>query len=405
MNYPLRGHMRLPLVGSATLLLMSIMFLFSSSSTASAAEYKFCWGNVLQEYQQGCEDSTPRWIDAVYGSGANGSICVGVPLEGLDCTGNPGEGVYVNFPNGTVYGKATIYNFHGAKNTVYGTVWDTAAPPPPPPPPPPPTWHNENLGGTITSDPDIASWGSGRLDIFASGSDNTLHTKYFSSNKWSNWAGLGSPSMTSGPGAVSWGNGRVDVVARASDNSVTHWWYDGSWHNENLGGTITSDPDIASWGSGRLDVFARGTNNSLHTKYFANNKWSSWIDLKGPSMTSGPGAVSWGNGRVDVVARASDNSVTHWWYDGSWHNENLGGTITSDPDIASWGSGRLDVFARGTNNLLHTKYFADNKWSSWIGLGGPTMTSGPGAVSWENGRVDVVARAGDNSVAHWWYAP
>ena len=124
-------------------------------------------------------------------------------------------------------------------------------------------WFSDNLGGTITSDPDISSWGLDRVDVFAKGTENALWTRTWNGSAWSVWGFLGG-TLTSGPGAVSWGNNRIDVVARAANGSVAHWWWNGAgWFTDNLGGTTPSDPELSSWGPDRLDVFVRGAENSL----------------------------------------------------------------------------------------------------------------------------------------------
>jgi len=267
---------------------------------------------------------------------------------------------------------------------------------------PPLYWHSPyGLGGQIVEEPDVASWGPGRLDVFVRGTNDALVTKYYTGGTWSNWVNLGGPALNSAPGAVSWGSNRLDVVARAANGTVNHWWYDGSkWTNENLGGSIVGSPDISSWGGGRLDIFARGSDNTLKHKWFANGSWSAW-ESRGGVLTSGPGAVSWGPNRIDVVARTTNADVAHWWYDGTWHGDNLGGVIVGDPDISSWGPGRLDLFARGTNDALHHNWY-NGSWHGWENKGG-TLTSGPGAVSWGQDRIDVFGRATDGSVAQWWY--
>jgi hypothetical protein len=88
-------------------------------------------------------------------------------------------------------------------------------------------WGHDNLGGTITSDPDISSWGPGRLDVFARGAENALWHKYWVDGPgWQPWEYMGG-SLASGPSAVAWGFNRIDVVARAADNTVNHWFYVG----------------------------------------------------------------------------------------------------------------------------------------------------------------------------------
>jgi 16S rRNA C1402 (ribose-2'-O) methylase RsmI len=272
----------------------------------------------------------------------------------------------------------------------------------------PGAWGYDNLGGTLTSDPDISSWGGGRLDVFAKGTDNALWHKAYSSPNWFGWEKIGG-TLTSGPGAVSWGSGRIDMVARTTGNTVQHWWFDNSvgvWNTDNLGGAIGSDPELSSWGPGRLDVFAKSsTSGTLNHRAFSSTAWFPWDTLPG-TVASGAGAVSWGSGRIDIVARTASNTVQHWWFDASvgvWNVDNLGGNIASDPDISSWGPGRLDVFAKGAQNNLVHKYYANGAWSNWESLGG-ILASGPAAVSWASKRIDVVARATDNSIQHWYYA-
>jgi hypothetical protein len=181
------------------------------------------------------------------------------------------------------------------------------------------TWHSgDNLGGTFTGDPDIASMYSGHIDVFARGTDGALWHKYEAGGVWSGWSSLGgSLASDSGVGAVSWGNGRIDVVGRAPNNTVTHWWYDGTWHSgDNLGGNITGTPDISSRASGVLDIWARGTDGTLQHKWYING-WSGWEGLGGSMASgSGPGAVSWADGRIDVFGRTTDanSTIFHWWW-------------------------------------------------------------------------------------------
>lgn len=263
-------------------------------------------------------------------------------------------------------------------------------------------WHsNEDLGGYFTADPDIASQGSGRLDIFGRGAENAMWIKSFANNSWSGWGYMGG-ALASGPGAVSWGSGRLDVAYLEGNNSIGHWWWQGGgWGADNLGTWLNSAPDLASWGANRLDVFARCGGNQLCHKYWAGAGWSGWGSMGG-NVAGGPGAVAWGPNRLDVVARLPDNSIGHWYWINGWYYDNLGCCFTSDPDIASWGSGRLDVFARGTDNALWHKYYpASGGWSGWESLGGQ-ITSGPSAVSWGPGRIDIVARSQTYSLTHWW---
>jgi hypothetical protein len=269
------------------------------------------------------------------------------------------------------------------------------------------TWYADNLGGIILRDPDISSWGAGRLDVFALGADGkTMFHKWYDAGAWSGWEQRGT-NYSSGPGAVSWGPGRIDVVARSSDGSVRHEYWDGAWHSAPLGGYILEDPDISSWGSGRLDIFALGADGKtfFHRWFTVAEGWSAW-EARTTGYSSGPSAVSWGPSRIDVVGRATDGSVAHEYFDGSWHKDNLGGETIGTPDISSWGPGRLDVFTRGNDGktLWHKWFTAGEGWSAWEPRTSG-YSSGPGAVSWGPNRIDVVGRATDGSVKHEFWAP
>jgi hypothetical protein len=274
--------------------------------------------------------------------------------------------------------------------------------------PTPPVWHQDNLGGSISSSPDVASAGQNLLEVFARGANGDLvHDWWNPCCGWSGWYSLGG-QITGGPAAVSWGPGRMDVVARdASNNSVDHWWYDGTWHSDNLGGNITSDPDISSWGPGRLDIVARGTSGNVAHRAYDGGQYFPWDSLGG-SIVGGPTAVSWSSGRIDVAARTSSNGIAHWYWQnpGGWVADTIPGTITSDPDLSSRGPGRLDLFAQGFGGGL-----TQIQWSNGYGWSPPTgslagsLVSSPGAVSWDpyGNRIDVVGGASDNTVTHWWW--
>jgi len=291
-----------------------------------------------------------------------------------------------------------------------------------PPPPPTPSWHYENLGGQFLGDPDIASAAPGYLNVFARGLDNNLWQKWWAPP--GGWTALqnvsalaGGGPIASSPGAVSWGPGRMDAVARmAGSDTPGHYWWDGNWHYENLGGQILGDPDIISAAPGYLNVFVRGLDNNLWQKWFTPGVgWSAYQNVSaiagGGPMAGSPGAVSWGPNRVDVVARmAGTNSLGHWYYDGStWHYENLGGQILGDPDIMSEEPGRLNIYVKGLDNNLWQKWISPGgSWSAYENVsalaGGGQLAGGPGAVSWGPGRADVVARmAADSSIGHWGY--
>ncbi len=254
----------------------------------------------------------------------------------------------------------------------------------------------QQLGGALTDAPGAASWGLGRLDVFARGLDGQLWHRGYEGG-WASWEALGG-GLTSAPAVASWGTGRLDVFIRGLDGQLWHRGYNGAWGPwEPLGGGFTSAPAVASWASGRLDVFIRGLDNQLwHRGY--NGAWGPWEPLGG-GLTSAPAAASWGPGRLDVFARGLDGQLWHRGYEGGWASwEPLGGGLTSAPAAESWASGRLDVFVRGLDGQLwHRGY--DGAWASWERLGGG-LSSAPAVASWAEQRLDVFVRGLDNQLWH-----
>ncbi len=277
---------------------------------------------------------------------------------------------------------------------------------------PQPVWNTENLGGVTESAPAISSWGPGRADLWARGTDNSLdHRSWEPSTGWTTWEQIGvGKVLTSAPSAVNVNSNRIDVVGRLSDGSVAHWSWDRSigWAGENLGGVTESAPAISGVPGSTLtdfEAWARGNDNSLdHRSWTPSTGWGVWQRVPGGTeITSAPGALTV-SGRHDVVARSTDGSVEHWyWVSGvGWQADNLGGNIVGSPTITSWGSGRYDVFARGTDNSLdHTWWTPSTGWSAWERIPGPEITSSPSAVSWGYGRVDIVATVAGGSIEHW----
>lgn len=106
-------------------------------------------------------------------------------------------------------------------NSVWHWWWDGGS------------WHWEGLGGSVTTDPAIASDWPNTLQVVARGTDNALY--YRASNTesaWGSWTAVGSGTgpVNSAPDAVGtytgvWGQNRLDIVAQSPEASVWHWWW------------------------------------------------------------------------------------------------------------------------------------------------------------------------------------
>ncbi len=106
---------------AATLIAIVATFLVAAPPAAHATESPYCGGaNVApKEYCHGAA----RTFNAEYGSGDQGSVCVGSGVGGVACSGNPREGVYK--PVGEwIYTEPWIFNNLAKQfNTVHGIAF------------------------------------------------------------------------------------------------------------------------------------------------------------------------------------------------------------------------------------------------------------------------------------------
>jgi hypothetical protein len=141
------------------------------------------------------------------------------------------------------------------------------------------------LGNAHHNPVSITSWGSNRLDIFATSESAVGHRGWTGS-----WASdydarsneLGNtPSGT--PAVVSWGTNRLDAFMIDRQNRLTHTYYDGNWHSDPGNPFATNavgDPIVMSRGVGQLDVLYRTTTGSLtHFNFNPNNGWTTEANI------------------------------------------------------------------------------------------------------------------------------
>jgi hypothetical protein len=309
-------------------------------------------------------------------------------------------------------------------------------------------------GGGLNSAPAVCSWGPGRLDVFATGTNYHLWHTWWDGTGWHSWEDLGDPSfgIGSAPTAVSWGAGRIDVFATGGvgvSNLLHKWFYNG-WHDwENLGVPPGKDlsgysgifgysaPAACSWGNGRLDIFALGSDGQLWQLWFSSG-WHDWYPLGRPSgyLVGSPGAVatvSWGYQRIDIFIRGGDGNLWQLWYNGAWQpwhrfddTRNLGvspyetsGCNTAygyefyAPAVCSMGANRLDVFFVNHYGYLEQLWF-NGAWQPLYQVGGYYfMSASPSAVTWQSSvlgsppRMDIFTRGYDFALwqlyyAEWW---
>jgi hypothetical protein len=256
----------------------------------------------------------------------------------------------------------------------------------------------------IAGAPALASWSSGRLDLFVQGGDHLLYHRWStnSGSSFSGWESLGAPpgGLVGSPAAVSWGPNRIDVFGRGADNALWHRWWDGvAWRGwERLGGALLSAPAVASWGPNRLDVIVVGAQHALYDLVW-NGVWHPFSLLGGYGLQD-PGAVSWGPDRLDVFTLGVNNLLYHQYWTGGWSGwyQEVPGYWFSGPAAASSAPGRMDVFLASSNAgqpLGHA--FWAGAW--YQDSEGGSLTATPAAVG-SYRRLDVFVRGTDGNLWH-----
>jgi len=284
----------------------------------------------------------------------------------------------------------------------------------------------------FSAQPIAVSTGSGRIDLFTTGSKAQILHNWWGDNKWHEWKDLGGEVKTN-PTVLSRGPGLVDIFCIGTDNRMYHnpWTLtkespDG--FKPPVGGVINPGwpLSVVSWGpkgSNRIDVFAVGTkNNLLHLYTNDGNDWGpkiggvpTWEDLGG-ELSSQPVAVSWAENRLDIFALGTDRQMYHKWWDhtqGKWMPSKsdwqggFPGILFEAPTVISRAPNNLDIFARGpgiggSGERMYHLFWDGSGWGpaadgkmQWEDLGDPTLNclfeSAPVVISRAAGLIDILA--------------
>ncbi|MGH7438150.1 MAG: hypothetical protein ACRENE_20900 [Polyangiaceae bacterium] len=135
---------------------------------------------------------------------------------------------------------------------------------------------------TVASSPAAASWGPGEVDVFALGTDGNIYQSTSTDGTtfaaWQTYVvPLSIPQATGDPDAASWGSGRLDVfVASKGGKSLTHLWEDATIYPYSgfdtwsvpSGYTLTGSPTATALGDQRLKVVATTTAGNFVEWYY-----------------------------------------------------------------------------------------------------------------------------------------
>jgi hypothetical protein len=311
----------------------------------------------------------------------------------------------------------------------------TEAPPTPteaPTPPPTEAIHEvpwQNLAGGLRSGPGVSSAGLNRMDAFVlSGSSLQLWQRTLRSGAWNDWHPIATNTLASDPSAASWPSGRIDVFARGTDDQIYQitaldgdtwsFWYPfpEAFTFAPCGNPPRCAGPRAAFGAGRLHVFVQALDGTVwHDSTTDGVAWAGWEQLGGDSIDSGVAAVAWNDGKMDIYGRGQDGLIWHDHFDGSgwtgWVNfvdpMELAScdpsTACPGPAVTSPDAGRLDLFIEGADGTLYMDEWLDQGWHGWVQLGTNLVVSDPVAAALRPGRLDIFTRLTvGNDLYHRW---
>jgi hypothetical protein len=210
----------------------------------------------------------------------------GISFDGSNFSGATDFGGTATADPGAVFNKTTFNTdvfVRGTDGNIYEKVLSSGIGP----------WMLFGGASHANFGPDASLQGTTIEDLLVTGTDSQLYWREAPDGlTWGSYKALGG-TLTSEPRSISWATGRIDVFARGTDGQMYHRWYVApNWFGwEALGGGLSSAPTVASCQSGHLEVFVRGTDNTLYRKSFNGTAWSAWSQVSTATWSASPDAV------------------------------------------------------------------------------------------------------------------
>ena len=118
MNTTIQQSIKPALAAGALAIALLLALLAPNAAHASESPYCGSWLSA-KTYCYGAA----RTFNAEYGTGAQGSVCVGNGISGAACSGGPGQGVYKAVGE-WIYAQPWIFNnMWNGENLVHGTAF------------------------------------------------------------------------------------------------------------------------------------------------------------------------------------------------------------------------------------------------------------------------------------------
>lgn len=274
-------------------------------------------------------------------------------------------------------------------------------------------------------DPVVLSSGAGVVDYLYLDSSNVIKH----SRSWNFGGGTGASLIMpagvtswSNLSAVSYGSGFMDLIATGS-NRFYHWRYrNGTWSSfVQLSGSIISQPILTYTGAGRLELFALGGDQKLYRWQYINGGWSNWSQITSSftinaNYFTSQSASSYGDGMVDLVVVNSQTGALYHRRIGGAADEpcsgfncpplrsfnQIGGVLTDAPVLSALSPTSLHVFAIGTDRVTYSNWASPGgglvqagadpplRWSGYSNISEPNLLLG-NAVVMGGKRINIVA--------------
>ncbi len=270
-----------------------------------------------------------------------------------------------------------------------------------------------------------------RLELFTT-SGGVMYHDYQNApgeGNYSGWSSLGNPasaSLTGGVAVMLDANGALEIFASGSDQTV--WclvqngndpdgW--GSWFSLSAPPTaLLSGLAIAKNANGTLELFSLGSNGAVWHNYQMatppGSGWSGWLSLGNPPdiILGQVAAAANQNGSLQVFAGGSDGTVWSAWQvgNGGWSNwSSIGGpsgvTLLETVVILNT-SGNLEAFSTGSDGGVW--YAAqtgggNGNWSAWSALGAPsgvTLAQPCITMNSNGGLLEIFSLGSDGNCYH-----
>lgn len=272
----------------------------------------------------------------------------------------------------------------------------------------------ERLGGDVIGRVAACSWGPGRIDLFAVGTDGALWHKWSEATIWGpsqvDWESLGG-AVDGSPAAVSWGAGRLDVFVLGTDGALHHKWFEGGWGPSRMGweghgGRFVDAPVALATGTNRLEVLCVDDAGALHRRTWNGAAWQPFEDLGGP-LGAPPAAVRTGDDAFDVVARLENGKVVLKRWAGGWAPAATGWAPLSMDSVTSpacvvMASGALQVVSVDAAGKLRRRWRVAGPFQP---VGAPEdmgawVSGRPAIVSSGGERIEIVIVGSDGALFH-----